>query len=238
MKILTSIISGVALATLLLTAARAQAQVTFSVGPQVGENLARQHIADGTSTTNRVGLLVGLQASIRREHFAVQPALLYSQLGYKYATTLTARGQNNLPNTTADFATTVRLDYLTLPLNFTYALQADGDGPQFFAGPYVSVLLGGKYQRTTAYQAGPTFTESSSVAVADNPGYAAGYAARRFDAGVQGGVGFRYAGLLLQVAYSLGLRTVTPTYPALGSHADGYNRAFQFTVSYLFSPKS
>jgi hypothetical protein len=64
--------------------------------------------------------------------------------------------------------------------------------------------------------------------------------ARRFDAGLQGGVGYRYQALLLELGYSLGLRDVAARYTYNGipvSSSPYYNRAFQASLSYLFAGK-
>jgi hypothetical protein len=64
-----------------------QAQVRVSIGPQLGVNVSSTPYAtyyrpDGVHTTARTGIEVGAVASIGWGHWALQPALLFSQKGF------------------------------------------------------------------------------------------------------------------------------------------------------------
>jgi len=72
-------------------------------------------------------------------HFALQPSLLFSQKGYRHL------GHLLNFDIVSPYEEDVRLHYLTLPLNLAYTLGRDGQGLQVFAGPYVSLLVGGSY---------------------------------------------------------------------------------------------
>ncbi|QKG52378.1 porin family protein [Hymenobacter sp. BRD67] len=225
---------------LLLLAGAAQAQNTFSIGPVLGGNLATQHIAadNAPSLHYHLDWLAGAQANLSWGKFAVQPALLLSQKGYKHDVDIYYRDGQNLPTGPVTIHHNLRLSYLTLPVNFAYAPLGAKTGPQLFAGPYVSVLLGGRDVHTDTSNLPTDATVTDRLLVAESIDINSGHTGfRRFDAGLQGGVGYRYEAFLLQASYSLGLRTTIPTYTDNGApptDANFYNRAFQLSLAYLF----
>lgn len=240
----------------LLAATTSQAQVTFSVGPKVGLNVAttrfvpdERSFSQGSVTTSntsyRSGFEAGILGSIGFGHFQVQPAVLYSQKGFDIAGT-----QSNVISTDgtqpAPYQQTSRMSYLTVPINFTYAQHKNGQGLQVFAGPYLGILVNGNY----------TFTRPSTTLVASISGDIVGRArpddfdgftnftlySQRVDAGLQAGLGYQWGPVLVQAAYSMGLRNLTPSdydrFPYLSNGPDYSNRVFQFSLAYLFGPKS
>jgi hypothetical protein len=142
---------------------------------------------------------------------------------------------------------TVRLNYLTLPLNLAYTLGQAGQGLQVFAGPYLGLLVGGNYQQQvhgSSYLGGPARESENSgkVKAATVVSDANNRYSQRLDAGLQAGVGYRLKNLQLQVGYSLGLRNLAVPYQgyngALYEAPANYNRAFQLSISYLVGTKS
>jgi hypothetical protein len=260
------------LVSTLLGATAAQAQVTFGIGPRIGLNLSKGKFSEAYApslpnhdvpTRYRSGVEAGLVASVGFGHFALQPALLYSQKGFAIQDT------HQDVMTSSNYGTTIyelshddtyRLNYLTLPLNFTYAQHAGGQGFQLFAGPYLSWLLSGQWQIHTKREEriGPSFysIEETSykgefVPYDEEYVHANGLLprpgkqySRRLDAGVQFGLGYRLGGALLQVGYSLGLQNQAvgrevSYYGSSGSATKVvgpkyYNRAFHVSLSYLF----
>ncbi|MGI4863066.1 MAG: porin family protein [Janthinobacterium lividum] len=237
----------------LLLAGTAQAQATFRVGPRVGFNATTVHFSDadenGISSSFRPGFEAGLLGNLQVGHFAFQPSVLFSQKGYRSAGPafgLAVYGP-------ARYEETVRLNCLTVPLNLAFTLRRDGQGLQAFAGPYVGMLLGGKYARRTYYTGSPfyptpigglpeaeyTLPVKAGSPFSDNDNWYS----QRFDAGLQAGLGYRFGGLLVQANYSLGLRNLASAYQ---SSYDGkvyedeayYNRSWQVSLSYLVGPKS
>lgn len=227
----------------LLTPA-AQAQTTLSVGPRLGLNAATYHFAESQTGTvgYRAGFEAGLAVSVGLGHVALQPALLYSQKGHPFQSEVEISITNGPiisgPITKSETERRSRLNYMTLPLNVVYQQHADGQGFQVFAGPYVSLLLSGTYDLTTTANGSVVGSQSGRITPVANDAPDFGYFARRFDAGLQGGVGYRYQALLLELGYSLGLRNVAPRYTYNGvpvSSSAYYNRAFQASLSYLFA---
>ncbi|MBF9141137.1 porin family protein [Hymenobacter properus] len=232
-----------------LAGGRAQAQLRVSVGPTLGLNVTTAPYFERRSfaTTHTQGVEAGIQAYIGQNHWELQPALLFSQKGFGINDNYTeeSAGQTTIIVTKS----TYRLNYLTLPLNLAYNQRADGQGFCLFAGSYAGVLLGGTYSNGISYSV--RTPRSASGGYSEFSGPVAGgdyfsntfgdkaYYCRRFDFGVQGGLGYRHGPLLVQAGYSLGLRNLGADFQlGNGSTVDGptfRNRAFQASFAYLFS---
>jgi hypothetical protein len=221
-----------------LLAASAHAQASFSIGPRLGLNASTYHFSAATPADRqryRAGFEAGLLASVGFGHFAVQPALLYTQKGNTQYTTVDVRTGTNIPAGTGELKNSYRLNYLTLPVNVAYVQHPDGQGFQVFAGPYVALLLSGRYENEVAVS-GKSTTDSGKITPVANDAPGPDAYARRLDAGLQAGLGYRYQHLLLQFDYSLGLRDIGARYYYNGvaiSNPAYYNRAFQASLAYL-----
>ena len=235
----------------LLLAGAAQAQATFSVGPRFGGNVSTVHFSDGgDKTSSRMGFEAGLMGALQVGHVAVQPAVLFAQRGFTSTPTFYDSGFGGLTQTS------VRLNYLTIPLQVAYTQHTTGQGFQVSAGPYVSFLVGGNSVADYQFPFAGSQQQQSTVAAADvhtvdisSSSYMESdytFYSRRFDMGAQAGLGYRLGGALLQVSYSLGLRnvatteryTVGGTFPTYDTGNPAYrNRAFQASLTYLFGVK-
>jgi hypothetical protein len=230
---------------LVLLSTAAQAQTTISIGPSVGLNVATGHFPDDVPYERtfqyRPGVAAGVLATISLGHFAVQPALLYMQQGFRSRSVLEYPPATGFPaRITVDDNT--RMDYLTIPLNATYSQHADGQGLQVFAGPYIGFVLGGRSKIKA--------TDGTTVDEVNLPVAGVKYAqrggdrvyVRKTDAGVQAGLGYRRGSVLVQGTYSLGLRNIAVNYdstvnPTITELPGQYNRSFQVALSYLFALK-
>ena len=225
-------------------ASLAHAQTTFAIGPRVGLTLAgasykgsANDLPGGTSSVAyKAGGEAGLMASVSQGHFALQPALLFTQHRYRIADD---HQEFHGPILHYTSQTDYRFDYLTLPINVAYQAKADGQGAQVFAGGYVGMLLGGH-------------TSGSGTVVVDNlpgapyttdadikPGNkfmqnSNDFYSKRFDAGVQAGVGYRYNRFLVQATYRIGLVNVEAANPYSMNNPTCYNRSVQASLVYLF----
>lgn len=244
-----------------LTAGLSQAQNLSGIGLRLGGNLASgtfttvdQAAGPGSDYAYRRGSLLGYQvgvaASFGGGHWAVQPALVFSQKGLKQTATIKANfGGYDYQEKDVSKA---RVHYLELPLNFVYALGAEGEGFQVFAGPYLAVGVGGRNHYALEVSStdpdfpGPqsesgtqAFTFGSTFSEPDPNGTESVYEsrARRFDAGLNFGVGYRYGPLQVQLGYGLGLLNAQPRYPASFDTPNdtGYIRTGQLTATYYFS---
>ena len=231
---------------LLSAASTTYAQVTVGIGPKVGYNLA---IADyqvayedySYKTGYHSGFEAGLQAAVGFGHFSVQPAVLFSQKGYKLTE------QYSTPAYSFSDETLTHTHHVTIPLNFAYTQHSSGKGAQLFIGPYIGFLLGGNYSYSGTYvdargAVGPLKGEGNIKAgdyYSTNPTDTNTYQ-RHVDVGLQAGVGYQLDNLLLQAGYSWGLRNVSSTNStsvAADSERVLRNRAFQVSLAYLFDFK-
>jgi hypothetical protein len=225
-----SIIRPLIISTFFLATA-AQAQVTLSVGPQVGLTKVGTSDNDRPNTTinYRTCFEAGVQSVVQIGHVAVQPSLRFSQKGLYERTDIDLYSRD----------TNYRLNYLTLPVNVAYSLHPDGHGLQVFAGLYAGLLLGGNYQRTsTDRSVGPrSWSSEGDIKPGERyylPAPGTTYFAvlcHRFDMGVQAGLGYRFGSFLTQANFSFGLRNLAP-------YLDSYhNRTAQVSLAYLFKLK-
>jgi hypothetical protein len=241
--------------------ARAQ-EVSF--GARLGGNLATatfnsldalagSGIAIDYTKSPIVAPQLGLAVNMQWGNWAFQPALLFSQKGLKQS--VTANIDNSGYSFREEINTTSRINYLELPLNVVYTTGGD-NGFQVFAGPYVAVGVGGKatYSESVT-SSGPNgvtdeYSDSGSAGYTfanefADPNSAGGNStgifatARRFDAGITGGVGYRVGPIQAQLGYSLGLVNAQPDYPASYQTANetGYHRSLQLTATYFFAGK-
>ncbi len=231
--------------SLLLLATTAHAQTTFQVGPRVGLNLTNCHFTGLYSTTPsavRPGFEAGLTGSVAVGHWALQPAVLFTQKGY------TTHGSGITIDWPITYDEDVRYQYLIAPVNVAYTQHKNGQGVQVFGGGYVGVLVGGHYSGENHYfMTYQPDSPSRDVAYSGKiigGGNAADYPDRhvqQVDYGLQTGVGYRYGGLLFQAGYSLGLRNMGVDAIRSGytySSPTQYNRAFQASLAFLFGSRS
>lgn len=240
--------------SLLLSAAEASAQTTLRFGVRGGASRAITTLDPASNYSGTYpfsgsadkAAIFAWQAGVVLEanfgKWAVQPALLFSQKGEKLHSTTYASGVAGY--NTQETTSTNRYDWLELPLNVVYTLHGD-HGLQLFAGPYVALAVGGRRRGTSegAFYGPPTYSvpSTSSSEEFDKPlAYGPATTNQRFDAGLQGGVGYRQGPVQVQLGYSLGLLNLhhTSNQREFGRdvNADAaYNRGAQLTGTYFFN---
>jgi hypothetical protein len=238
---------------LLFSLTTASAQTTFKLGVRGGLNRALTTVAPGSSATGlntyersadksaiyawQAGLV--LEAAFGK--FAVQPALLFSQKGEKFDTGVYYNGIGG--GFAASSISTNHYNWLELPVNFVYTLHGD-HGLQLFAGPYVAMGVGGR-QKGTNYFSAPNI-RYAPYGYDNQVTYGPDTSNRRFDAGVNFGLGYRQGPVQVQASFGLGLvnlhrniRSIDPGfYPptAYNFYGDAaYNRVAQLTGTYFLS---
>jgi hypothetical protein len=220
------------------------AQTHVSIGPTVGVNISSANYRDTNSIYDYDNSYVsrleaGILASIRHNHFALQPALLYSQKGFVLNGNFRSTADNGQVGVGSIF-NVYSLNYLTLPVNLVYAQKANGQGFQLSGGGYVGRLLGGRvvYDNSQGVEGGNRNHSEGELPVrAGNEFQNDGaYYSQRYDAGLQAGIGFMYAGLQVQVAYSLGLRNLQSHQPLNISTEEpsNHNKTVHASIAYLF----
>lgn len=238
------------LATLLIVATAA-AQPTFRLGVRGGLNRATSTLATASNSPTSYpfsysaskSALYAWQAGAVLEvafrHFALQPALVFSQKGEQfdmYTITNYTRGAG-----TQETHASSRPNWLELPINVVYSMH----GFQLFAGPYVALAVGGR-QYGSSMAASP-YARYRPVDFNEKIAFDSKSANRRLDAGVNFGLGYRKGPLQVQIGYGLGLRNLHQQPPAinyviydyLDAHHDfsadaAYNRVVQLTGTYFF----
>ena len=243
------------------TSARAQSAIQF--GPRLGVNLSTVSNS-GTptgyneNTKSIVGLQVGGTLSVGiSPNFSFQPSLLFTQKGAEFTGSDTDR--SNAPYVTSFTATaTPKLNYLELPLNFVYTPKGV-EGFQLFAGPYVAAGVGGNGSfkvdiksddpSVQAFGATGSFPGTLKVEFADkqsdnannnnNTGTLNATATvRRFDAGLNAGVGYRVGPFQAQLGYGLGLVNFVPKdTDGNDTGSKSYHRVVQLSANYFWGGK-
>jgi len=239
------------LATLALNAATAQ--TTFKLGVRGGVNRALTTVDPASSTTglniyNRTAdkaTIYAWQAGLVLEaafgKFAVQPALVFSQKGEKFSTSVYYNGVES--GTSVSTNSTNRYNWLEIPISFVYTLHGD-HGLQLFAGPYVAMGVGGRLA-STSYYAAPN-VRYAPYDSGKQVTYGPDTNNHCFDAGVNFGLGYRQGPLQVQAGFGLGLVNLhqeipsfDPGFSPLNSYNfyndAAYNRVLQLTGAYFFS---
>lgn len=240
-------------AAFLAGATAASAQTTFRLGLRGGLNRAltttdpasNRSNLPASELRNDKSALFAWQAGVAFEarfgKLALQPALVFSQKGNKFHTASYVGGF--LGSASQEATGTTRTNWLELPLNAVYTLHG-GHGLQVFAGPYLALAVGGRYQGTT-YRSNP-YAKFAPQEFGGQIAYGAGTANHRLDVGMNFGVGYRQGPLQVQLSYVLGLRNLyQTTEPMLGGsngfaydrlyNETAYNRGAQLTGTYFFS---
>lgn len=226
---------GAAIYSLCL-ASTGHAQPSVGIGPQIGINRTAGYFRpnDVFATTARTSFEGGVCLNIGWGHWALQPAVSYvsHQFLLTYDNqTLDASGAvlSTLSNRLA-----FHLNYVTMPIKLVYSLKANGQGFQTFMGGYVSRFLGGHLDYTYSLVK-PGLREELAGRQEVVPGSGPENDAKQrfgpWDAGLQAGIGYRYANILVQASYNASVVNggrgfaVNPTY---------YPNRFATSLTYFF----
>jgi hypothetical protein len=197
---------GLFLISLLCYANTASAQI--ALGLKAGGNLATQE-AVGYSTVERTTYHAGVMmnayvADFSYGGFAIQPELLFSRKGCVLLS----------QNSQAASQEHVSLNYLELPVGFTYLIINHRIAPYITVAPFVSCRL---TQKNTFNGA----VDSGERSLLPNPNY------NLIDFGIKVGVGIELGRFQLAALYSMGLNDVSKT------TVSAYNRTFEFSLGYF-----
>ena len=243
-------------------ATTAQAQASFEFGPRLGLNLSTVSNSGTPSGFNQgtksiVGVQVGGTLSLGlTEKLAFQPSLLYSQKGMESTATETDRSETPYI-TTVTASVTTKFNYLELPLNFVYTVGG-AEGFQLFAGPYVAAGLGGSgsykvnlssdnpnlapfagsYPGSVTVEYGDKQNDNSTLGGGTSTSPTITVTARRFDFGLNAGLGYRVGPFQAQLGYGLGLANFVPNDPdGVDTGSKSYHRVFQLSANYFLGGK-
>ncbi|MDB5251688.1 MAG: hypothetical protein JWP27_857 [Flaviaesturariibacter sp.] len=181
-------------------------------------NTSMQSLLDYTggaiSTTPHKGLFAGAGISIPvATGLTIEPGIGYAQKGYTMKGSLDLKGASFLsPGAKANLT----LQYVDLPLLLTGHVK----GLEVFGGPQLSYLAAAKF-RTTAGALGINVFDKTMDAVDRF---------NRWDAGLTGGVGYRFAnGLSVRGSYEHGLTKMDAN-----RNIAAYNQAFKVGIGMSF----
>lgn len=233
----------------LLAATAASAQTTVRLGVRGGAHLARTTVDPASNYTNPSGnrettkaaiyaWQAGIVSEINFGKLALQPALLFSQKGERRRATYTTNDVTSTYFYNEQEVSTNRTNWLEVPLNFVYTLHGN-HGLQLLAGAYVALAIGGR-------RTGMGESRSSGIVgyysypIEERLSYGPGTGNRRFDAGLNFGLGYRQGPMQVQLSYGLGLVNLHSNgadYPSRVVYYDqykAYNRVVQLTGTYFF----
>ncbi len=147
----------------------------------------------GETFFDHPGFFAGIYASIPAgNNMSVEPGLFYSEKGYDLKGSLNVKGMEFL---NANAKAQLQSDYIDMPV----LLKATLGGLQIFAGPQISFLAKANLH-TTAGLLGINLLSTNMDATSQF---------NRWDAGVTGGVGYKFTnGINLMASYDYGLSKV------------------------------
>lgn len=185
------------------------AQVQFGV--KAGLNVANQkYSSSGISMSPKslIGFHVGVIADMPlNEKFSIQPGLLFSQKGAKM-------DQNSVTEKAI-------FNYLDIPINAVYKIDAGGVKVLLNAGPSIGYALGGKYK---------VDSESEDIEFGSEDGKY-----KRLDLGFGFGGGVQFGSVIASLNYNLGLANIINS-PS-GADYKIKNNVFSISLAYLFGGK-
>jgi hypothetical protein len=170
---------------------------------------------DGMITTaDRTGFFAGGYATIPLGNvLSVEPALYYSQKGYELRGELGIKGLSFLG---ANAKAKLNSQYIDVPV----VLKANFDGFEVFAGPQISYLAKANLRSTAGVFGINLLNNRMNASDQFN----------KWDAGVTGGVGYKFNnGINLRASYEHGLSRVDAN-----ENMNSYNHAFRFGVGFNF----
>lgn len=166
------------------------------------------------STGNNSGFFAGAYATIPlREKIAFEPAMYYTQKGYALKGNLAIKAVKLL-----GISANARLNeqYIDVPL----VLKATFNGFQVFAGPQLSYLTQAHFKTTAGVLGLNLLNKNLDVTQQFN----------RWDAGLTGGIGYRFAnGMNITAAYEHGLSKVDAN-----KTVNSYNRSVKVGIGFDF----
>jgi hypothetical protein len=221
-KLLLSAAAALLLAV--ATAPAAQAQ-SIRFGLKAGGNLSNLSgdLVNQSQYNNRVGFHGGIMLNfgLANDLVSIQPEVLYSQKGFRYADQSYSALGNTYRNTG-----NVRYDYLDVPLLLRLKLS----GVFFEVGPQYSYLMNISTDRTQTYNGSVVGTAGSNTSNLDN--------VNRNELGYVGGLGFQSStGFLLGVRYNGAFTDFAKDGYSNNEFKNARNSVFQAYVGVLLGGK-
>jgi len=178
------------LSILLVSASFAQVKVGVTAGLNVS-NL----VQSGADNNYKAGFQAGVVADFGiSENFSVIPELLFSQRGGKSKTNLDLAGNR------VSMSESARINYLQLPVNAAYKFNVGNGSKLFvFAGPYFGYGLSGE-MKNEIKSGGAIMNTTGDIKFGSEEGEV-----KRFDLGINAGVGYQFNKVFFKLQYNPGL---------------------------------
>ena len=205
---------------------------TISFGIDAGLNLTKLSVTSysppglGISVPVSNSYLAGYHAGglvdIKFGSFSIQPGVLFSTKGGNSSISFSDVILGQTINVSSKIKTT--LNYIELPLNFIYRMDA-GDGNIFIgAGPYAGIGLSGKSVANSTFNGTPS-TTSQDLKFGNDAGDI-----KNPDFGINGLIGYQLNfGLSISAGYGLGL--ISSSSP----NGTSKNQGFSFSLAYFLN---
>ena len=209
----------------LLSAASAHAQ-SIKFGLKAGANLSNLSgdLANQSQYNNRLGFQGGAMLNIGlvdKDFFSIQPEVLYSQKGFKYADQSVTVLGNTFRNTG-----NVRYDYLDVPV----LLKIKTQGIFFEAGPQYSYLMNISTDRQQTLNGNVQGTAGSGTSNLDN--------VNRNELGYAAGLGYQSSqGFLLGLRYNGAFTDFAKDGYSNNDFKNARNSVFQAYIGFLLGGK-
>jgi len=204
------------LMAVILTASYAHAQLNF--GLRAGFNMTNMNeSSDGLSPD--LDMLAGFQVGVVADYavsnnFSIQPAVLFATQGARWEIPAMDIGFQ-----TPAINTTLRLNYIQVPINAIYRVDFGFGGLLLQAGPYLGYALSGK---ATARMAGISNSEDIEFGNGDEE-------LRRLDFGVGFGAGLQLGAVQAVLGYNIGLANLSNA-----NNVTLNNNGLALTLTYIF----
>jgi hypothetical protein len=220
---LLSLAAGAALLALAATPSAHAQSIRF--GLKAGANLSNLSgdLVNQSQYNNRFGFHGGVMVNfgLANDLISIQPEVLYSQKGFKYADQSYTVLGNTYRNTGS-----VRYDYLDVPV----LVRLKVSGVFFEVGPQYSYLMNISTDRTQTYNGNVVSTAGSGTTNLDN--------VNRNELGYVGGLGFQSSqGFLLGVRYNGAFTDFAKDGYSNNDFKNARNSAFQAYVGFLLGGK-
>lgn len=211
-----------------------QAKFGIQIGGNLGFAAFKKGNTESYSNKPRVGVLAGFLADVPLGPISFRPELNFIQKGYRNETTYSTVG-------TQVVNSKVRLNYVELPLNFVYNVDASTGKFFFGLGPNFAMGLSGKtsIETTSTLGSASTVTKSngdvkfSGDSNSSNPLYL-----KRFDFGGNILAGYTSnMGLTFNIGYTLGLSDISRNLP-VNDDKTQKNNGLTLKVGYMFGGSS
>lgn len=220
---------------------RVNAQSTFRFGPQVGANISsvsyqQEPNHNGTLVTGyRAGFSAGLVGLWSVTHqLSIQPGARFIRSSFSTSETAVSVTSTTISNNY--YKNSYLLNKLEIPINLLYFINKTARSPYLLAGISTGILLGGSRSFDSRFvENGNTNTYSGKDDILVGSTYSintSNYYMRRWDLGVQAGLGYQFNCIAIQAAYRVGVVN-TATKPALNLPSPTtYSRFAEIQASY------